>query len=315
MAQPQFPVTPGKLLSMFFGVILILIVLLVVATSWYTVDESEQAAVLTFGKVTDQIQEPGLHFKYPWPIQMVEIVSKETFSLTFGYEEKGDEVIPQISEAKMITGDENIVLADLVVQWRISDLADYLYGSEDPHRVLYSATSTALRGVIGSSAIDSALTDGKPEIEAKIREQLTSFMDRYQVGIAIVDVKLQDVDLPNDEVKKAFTEVTDAREQRNTKINEANRYMNEKYNQALGEAEAKISRAEGRKIERIEQARGDVAQFEAIYSEYVSNPAITEQRLILETLEHVLPGAEIYIMDDSEDTVKYLPIRPLTRGE
>lgn len=304
-----------QITTLFIGGIIVLLLAISLMTSWYTVDESEQAAVHTFGKVTDEVQDAGLHFKLPWPIQTVAIVSKETFSLTFGYEEKGEQVVPHLDEAKMITGDENIVLADLVVQWRIENLPDYLYQSNNPQGILYNATSSALRGVIGSSKIDSALTDGKPEIEARVRQQLSRLMEHYQVGIAIVDVKLQDVDLPTEEVRSAFTQVTDAREQRNTKINQARKYNNEKYNEALGEAEAKISRAKGQKAERIETARGDVAKFNGVYTEYVKNPEITQQRLIIESLETILPGAEIYIMDDSESTVKYLPIRPLQGGK
>ncbi|MCF6092966.1 FtsH protease activity modulator HflK [Microaerobacter geothermalis] len=307
--------TIKQVYATFFGGIILLILLLVATTSWYTVDESEQAAVHTFGKVTEQITQPGLHFKMPWPIQYVTKVSKETFSLTFGYEENGNgQTIEKTEEAKMLTGDENIVLADLVVQWRIGDVEKFLYKSNNPEQVLYNATSAALRGVIGSSKIDSALTDGKPEIERSVKDQLRKLIDRYDIGITIMDVKLQDVDLPNEEVRKAFTEVTDAREQKNTKVNEALKYKNEKYNEAQGTAAARLSIAQGTKIERIERAKGDVARFEALYQEYVNNPNITRERLVIETLEKVLPGAEIYIMDDSSETVKYLPIRPLQGG-
>lgn len=137
-----------------------LILILTVATSWYTVDESEQAVVITFGEAKDPILESGLHFKMPWPIQKVEILSKETFSLTFGYQENEDGSLTTIDgDAKMITGDENIVLTDLVVQWKITDPKKYLFNSDDPKEMLHSATSSAIRSVIGSSTIDSALTE------------------------------------------------------------------------------------------------------------------------------------------------------------
>lgn len=293
------------------AVILAALLILVALTSWYTVDESEQAVILTFGEVEEGISEPGLHFKLPWPIQSVETLSKETFSLQFGYEEKNGEIQDFPDETKMITGDENIVLADLVVQWKITNPEKYLFNSNDPKEVLYDATSASVRSIIGNSKIDDALTSGKAEIEAEVRELLSSLVEKYDIGVSILAVKLQDVELPNDDVRKAFTDVTDARETMNTKINEANKYRNQKINEAEGEKDALISRAKGEKAARIEGARGDVAVFNALYGEYKGNPEITRERLVIETLEQVLPGAEIYIMNDDGNTLKYFPIRPL----
>lgn len=293
------------------AVILAALLILVAITSWYTVDESEQAVILTFGEVEEGISEPGLHFKLPWPIQSVETLSKETFSLQFGYEEKNGEIQDFPDETKMITGDENIVLADLVVQWKITDPEKYLFNAEVPKEILYDATSASVRSIIGNSKIDDALTSGKAEIEAEVRDLLSSLVEKYDIGVSILAVKLQDVELPNDDVRKAFTDVTDARETMNTKINEANKYRNQKVNEAKGEKDALISRAEGEKAARIERARGDVAVFNALYGEYKGNPEITRERLVIETLEQVLPGAEIYIMNDDGNTLKYFPIRPL----
>ncbi|WP_102263831.1 FtsH protease activity modulator HflK [Mesobacillus jeotgali] len=292
-------------------VVLAIIIGLTAFTTWYTVDESEQAVILTFGKVEEGISEPGLHFKLPWPIQSVEKLSKETFSLQFGYEEKDGEIKEFPDETKMITGDENIVLADLVVQWKITDPEKYLYNADNPREILYDATSASVRSIIGSSEIDEALTSGKAEIEAEVRDLLSSLIEKYDMGVSVLGVKLQDVELPNDEVRKAFTDVTDARETMNTKINEAKKYRNQKLNEAQGEKDALISRAEGEKAARIERARGDVAVFNKLLVEYKNNPDITRQRLILETLEQVLPGTEIYIMNDDGNTMKYFPIRPL----
>ncbi len=299
----------------FFGVIVVGLLILLATTTWYTVDQSEQAVVHTFGKVTESINEPGLHFKMPWPIQYVRTVSKETFSATFGYEVRNGQAIIKNEEAKMLTGDENISLVTLVVQWRIEDVEKFLYNTSDPERVVLNATSAALRGVIGSSKIDDALTDGKIEIEQRIKDQLRDLVtNQYNVGVQIMDVKLQNVDLPTEDVRKAFTEVTDAREQKETKINQARKYNNEKYNEAIGTRDAKLSIAEGTKQERIQFALGDVAKFNALYQAYIDNPEVTKKRLVLETLEKILPGAEIYIMENAGDTVKYLPIRPLERG-
>ncbi|MDT8859424.1 FtsH protease activity modulator HflK [Alkalihalobacillus sp. MEB130] len=307
--------TVKQLLVGFGSLIGVAILALFLATGWYIVDESEQAALITFGKVDETITEPGLKFKLPWPIQRVEILSRGTYNLQVGYKEEDGEVVEFTREAKMITGDENILFADLAVQWRITDPEQYLYSSVDAREVLYNATSSALRTVIGSTTIDDVLTDQRPAVEAQVFENLIELLEIYQIGISIQDVKLQDVELPTDEVRRAFIEVTDAREQRLTKINEATRYRNQQINEVEGEKDAIMSRAEGTRAERIERARGDVARFDALYNEYLVNPEVTRQRLVLETLENVLPNTEIYIMDSNNDTVSYLPIRPLERGQ
>ncbi|MFJ8264468.1 FtsH protease activity modulator HflK [Peribacillus asahii] len=294
------------------GLALLIVILGIVGIStWYTVDESDQAVILTFGKVEQTVAEPGLHFKLPWPIQSVEKLSKETFSLQFGYKQEGGQISEYPNETKMITGDENIVLADLVVQWKITDPPKYLFNANDPEEILYNTTSAALRSIIGSTKIDDALTSGKAEIEADVRELLSQLIGKYDVGISVLAVKLQDVELPNDDVRSAFTAVTDARETMNTKINEASKYENKRMNEAEGEKAAILSAAEGDKTKRIETARGDVAVFDKLYAEYKSNKEITRSRLILETLEQVLPNAEIYIMNDDGNTMKYLPLRAL----
>lgn len=292
-----------------------IIALIAVFTSWYTVDESEQAVVITFGQAEETITDSGLHFKLPWPVQKVEILSKETYSLQFGYEQSEDGAIEAYDdETKMITGDENIVLTDLVVQWKITDPQKYLFNAENPKQILHSATSSAIRSIIGSSTIDDALTNGKADIELSTRDLLVSLVDKYDIGISILGVKLQDVELPNKEVRAAFTAVTDARETKSTKTNEADKYKNQKLSEAKGEKDAILSRAEGEKVARVQQAEGEVAIFKELYEEYRGNQEITRQRLVLETLENVLPNTQIYIMNDDGETLKYLPLQPTTNA-
>lgn len=297
-------------------VVIVGLFLVLGSTSFYTVDQTEYAVLVTFGKPSSSIISPGLRFKLPYPIQTVKKVSRETFSLTLGYEERSEGVTVKEQESKMITGDENIILADLEVQWQVVDPVAFIYNSEDPVNILNNATSSTLRGVIGSSLVDDALTDGRTRIMNDIRDSLVEMVDSYDIGIAIRNVNLQDVDLPTDEVSDAFKKVASAREERITKINQANRYKNEKINTAEGQKAALISKAEGVKVSRMEQARGEVAQFDAIYSEYVNNKDITRDRLMIETLERVLPDVQIYIMQENEgsNTVKYLPLDQLNKG-
>ena len=281
----------------------------------YTVDQTEFAVLSTFGKPSSDIISSGLRVKLPYPIQKVHKLSKETFSLTLGYKGKGDQMKISESESKMITGDENIILADLEVQWKIVDPIAFLYNTSDPETILYNATSSSLRSVIGSSTVDDALTDGRTKIINDIRENLVELANHYNLGISIINVNLQDVDLPTTEVDAAFKSVTDAREERITKINEANKYRNEKINQVEGEQSAILSKAEGEKISIVEKAKGDVAKFNAIYSEYKNNPNITRQRLTIQALESTYKDAKLIIVDDRGNTVKYLPIENImTKG-
>jgi len=305
-----------KTMAFVFLGFLILLGFILTFSCTYTVDQSEYAVLETFGKPSSNIINPGLNFKLPYPIQSVRKISRETFSLTLGYEETKSNMVIHENESKMITGDENIILADLEVQWRISDPIAFLYNTDQPVNILYNATSSALRGVIGSTTVDNVLTDGRAEIMNDIRSHLTTLVNDYGLGVSIVNVNLQDVDLPNEEVSNAFKKVTSAREERITKINEANKYKNEKINTAEGQKEALISKAEGERVARIEQARGDVAKFNALYSEYVNSKDITTQRLIMETLEKVLPKAKIYIMDEdsNSNTIKYLPLENIKGG-
>lgn len=307
---------PKNYTKIIIAVIILGLFLVLGSTSFYTVDQTEYAVLVTFGKPSSSIISPGLRFKLPYPIQTVNKVSRETFSLTLGYEDRSNGITVKEQESKMITGDENIILADLEVQWQVIDPIAFIYNSQDPVNILSNATSSTLRGVIGSSLVDDALTDGRTRIMNDIRDTLVKMVDAYDIGIAIRNVNLQDVDLPTDEVSDAFKKVASAREERITKINQANRYKNEKINTAEGQKAALISKAEGVKVGRMEQARGDVAQFDAIYSEYVNNKNITRDRLMIETLEQVLPDVQIYIMQDNQgsNTVKYLPLDQVKKG-
>jgi len=304
---------PGMLKKIGLGVGALLLVL-IGYSSFYTVQEQERAAILTFGKYTGETTA-GLHFKWPYPIQQVVIVPAElTQRIHIGYRQNGDVVTPVEEEAMMITGDENIVSADAVVQWKIHNIRDYLYNIDNPEQFLRNAASSSIRSVIGSEKLDYAITDGKTEIQDKVREKLLELQTKYQTGIQIIDIKFQDIEPPSGAVEEAFREVTNAREEKNTKINNAAKYENDKIPKARGEAQALIENAEAEKKSRILNAEGDVAQFNAIYAEYAKNKGVTESRLIVETLEKILPKARIFISDSSGDTVKYLPINELLRG-
>ncbi|WP_229750675.1 FtsH protease activity modulator HflK [Paenibacillus nasutitermitis] len=309
----QVDLPPGLFKKIAIGVVILLVVI-IGYSSFYTVQEQERAAILTFGKYTGETTA-GLHFKWPYPIQQVIVVPAElTQRIYIGYRQDGNKITPVEEEAMMITGDENIVSADAVVQWKISNIHEYLYNIDNPEQFLRNASSSSIRSVIGSEKLDYAITDGKTEIQDKVRERLLELQGKYHTGMQIIDIKFQDIEPPSGQVEEAFREVTNAREEKNTKINNAAKYENDKIPKARGEAQALLENAEGKKKSRILNAEGDVAQFNAIFTEYKKNPGVTQSRLIIETLEKILPKAKIFISDSSGDTVKYLPINELLRN-
>lgn len=308
---PSLP--PGMVRKIIIGAIIVLLLMLGF-TMFFTVQEGQRAAIVTFGKFTEEVG-PGLHFKLPYPIQKKIVLDADIVQrMAIGYEEVNGVVRVKEEEALMITGDENIIHADAVVEWTISNIENYLFNVDDPPQLLRYAAVSSIRSVMGSTNLDYAITDGKTAIQGEVRERLIELMDDYQSGILIRDVKFQDIEPPAGNVQQAFKEVTNAREEKNTKINNANRYANDVIPKARGEAQALIEQAEAQKKSRILNAEGDVAQFNALYEEYVKNPQVTRQRLILETLEAVLPGAKIVITDGNGGTVNYLPLNELMKS-
>lgn len=283
------------------------------STSWFRVQEHEEALVLTMGRAT-RLAGKGFHFKLPWPVEEAVILPvRLTQQLTFGYRETGSKLTDVAEEALMITGDESLVWADLLVEWKIADIKKYAFHVEEPEQLLRNAVSASLRSVMGTTNLDTAITTGKFQLQAEVENRLKGLMQEYDAGITVISVKLQDVEPPV-EVTADFKAVTDAREAKVTKVNEATKYRNEKIPQARGEAQRLIEHAEGAKVARINAAQGDVARYKAIFDAYKLNPQVTERRLILETLEQILPGADITIVDSSDGTIKYLPLAP-RKGE
>lgn len=293
-----------------------LLVIILLSTMVYTVEEQEHAAVLTFGRFTDEIVDAGLHFKAPFPFQkVIKVPAKITQKIEVGFrtDENGN-IFTVEDEALMITGDENIVHADAIVEWRIGDVKKYLYNISNGEEFLRNATVASIRSVIGSAELDYAITEGKTEIEAKSTDLLLELQERYETGIHVIALRFQDIEPPSGEVEAAFKAVTDAREEKNTKINVARRYENDRIPKARGEAQALLEAAEADKQDRINAAVGDVAKFTAIYTEYLNNPSVTEYRLVVETLEKIYPNAKVFITNDNGDVVQYLPLNELIKS-
>ena len=293
------------------GLALIVIGLFVVSaliwlgTGFYTVQPGEESALRLFGEFASTRQE-GLHWYWPTPIGARDIVAvKQIRKLEIGV--RGDTAVLQ--ESLMITGDKdendqpgeapNIVDVQLLVQYDIKNIRDFLYETVDPAGVtIKDATETALRQVVGSRPIDDVLTDKKEEIQVETKRLLQDLLDDYKTGIRVTEVKLLSVFAPI-QVQDAFDDVVRAKEDKARIINLADAYKEDIIPRARGEAARLVEAAEAFKQERINLATGQAERFKAILREYESSKQVTRQRMYLEAMEDILPGMTKFVGDPS----------------
>ncbi len=290
-------------------------VLVLVLTSFYTVDEKESAVVTTFGRVTD-VTGAGMHFKLPFGIQRVYTVEENVYQkIELGYRSvghNGDYTVVD-EESKMITGDYNIVNVDFFVEYKISDPVKYLFSSAHPELVLKNLVQSQVRNVIGSATVDSVLTTGKAEIQMRVRDLVTEVLEAYDIGLVLTDIKIQDAEPPTDEVIEAFKNVETAKQGAETAINRAKAYENAQLPQAQAQADKLLQTAEYQKQRRINEAKEQVALFEAMYDEYARNPEITRVRMYYEAIRAAFPDTKIYIdTTDGTGVQTLLPLESFT---
>ena len=292
--------------------VLFAIVIVFGLTCYYTVDDKQQAVVTTFGKVTD-ITDAGVHLKLPFGIQQVEKVDVNVYQkITLGYNPVGSGYTVDDRESAMITGDYNIVNVDFFVEYKISDPEQYLYSSNDPENILRNLVQSQVRTVVGSSTVDSVLTDGKENIQMQVRTLVTDILSQYDIGLSLVDVKIQDAEPPTQEVIEAFKNVETAKQQAETVINDAKAYKNAQLPQAQAKADKLIQNAQYLKEKRINEATEQVAMFNAMYQEYALNPQVTKSRMYNEAISQIMPGVKLYINTSSgSDVQMLLPLEDL----
>ena len=313
---PKAPIdwkSKGKLLLIIAAALLVLITCL---TSFYTVDDKQQAVITTFGKVTD-ITDAGLHFKLPFGIQQVHKVDVNVYQkIELGYtsEENGDYVVNN-NESTMITGDYNIVNVDFFVEYKISDPEQYLFSSNNPELILRNLIQSQVRNVVGSTSVDAVLTDGKENIQMQVKELVSQILEEYDIGLTLVDVRIQDSEPPTTEVIEAFKAVETAKQKAETVVNDAKAYQNAKIPEAQAQADKLLQNAQYLKQKRINEAVQQVAMFEAMYAEYANNPDITKSRMYYEAISEILPGVKLYInTGDSSGMNMLLPLESLVGG-
>ena len=300
---PNDPGSPKKKFKNIGKTLLIAAIIIFVAigtlTCFYTVDDKQQAVVTTFGKVTD-ITDAGLHIKLPFGIQQVYKVDSNVYQkIELGYASSGSSYTVNTSESTMITGDYNIVNVDFFVEYRISDPVQYLYSSNDPELILKNLIQSQIRNVVGSSTVDAVLTDGKENIQMQVKDLVSQILSEYDIGLTLVDVRIQDAEPPTAEVLAAFKDVENAKQGKDTALNNANKYRSEQIPAAEAEADQILRQAEAAKESRINEATGQVARFNAMYEEYSKFPGITKQRMYFEAMEELLPGIQVILTDEN----------------
>ena len=294
-----------------------LIVVIGVLTCFYTVDDKQQAVVTTFGQVTE-ITGAGVHFKLPFGIQQAHKVDVNVYQkIELGYRTNSDGSTHTIeSESSMITGDYNIVSVDFFVEYKIADPVKYLYASHAPELVLRNLIQSQVRNVVGSSTVDATLTDGKAGIQAQVKELVAQILQEYDIGLVLMDVRIQDSDPPTQEVTEAFKAVETAKQQAETVINDAKAYQNAKLPEAQAAADKLIQNAQYLKQNRINEAVEQVALFKAMYEEYALNPEITLSRMYYEAISKILPGVKVYVNTGSGDSMNMiLPLEKMIGGQ
>ena len=315
--QPNW--AAGKKIGRIAVIAVVIVALLIGAgTCFYTIDDKQQGVVTTFGKVTD-ITDAGVHFMLPFGIQQVHKVDVNVYQkIELGYDtgSNGGYAV-KTSESAMITGDYNIVNVDFFVEYKISDPVQYLFSSNDPELILRNLIQSQVRNVVGSSTVDAVLTDGKENIQMQVRDLVIEILEEYDIGLTLVDVKIQDSEPPTQEVIEAFKAVETAKQQAETVVNDAKAYQNARLPDAQAQADKLIQNAQYLKQKRINEATQQVAMFEAMYAEYAQNPAITKSRMYYEAISEILPGVKLYINTTSGeggDVQMLLPLETIVGG-
>ena len=269
-------------------------------TGVYMVGPDEVGVVRTFGEYT-RVTQSGLNYHFPYPIEQVNTPAiTEVKRIEIGFRTLNNGQYRTVEkESLMLTGDANIVDAEMIVQYKIKDPVAYLFNIVEPELTVRQAAEASLRTVVGRNNIDETLTTGKFKIQEETKNQIQLILDKYESGIHVVAVQLQDVSPPK-EVIGAFKDVASAKEDKNRMVNQAQGYRNDVIPKARGEAEAMIRDAEGFKQARIKRSEGDAAKFTTILKEYRKAKSITQKRLYLETMERVLPGIEKIIIPDKD---------------
>ncbi len=293
----------GKWLTGFKVVLAVLVLFILVSSSYYSIQEEEQAVVCTFGS-PKAVTTPGLHFKIPF-IQTVTKVNTTIQGFSIGYQQ---DIGEDMEDALMITSDYNFIYVDFYAEYRVTDPVKALYASENPELILKNIAQNCIRTTIGSYSVDSVLTTGKNENQSNIKQMILDKLEDYDIGIQLVNITIQDATPPTLEVENAFKEVETAKQGKETALNNANKYRNEQIPEAEAESDKILQDAEAAKQQRINEANGQVARFNSMYEEYAKYPEVTKKRMFYEAVEDILPEIKVVIQSADGNTSTVLPL-------
>lgn len=296
------PKAPKLKLKTIVTIIVILFILIGVYSSYYNVTEQQNAVVTMFGKIV-RVDTAGLHFKIPY-LQQAHKVDITTHGVGIGYTVGGNgQNMTVEDEGIMITSDFNLLNIDFYLEYRVSDPVAYLYNTTDPEAILKNVALASIRSTVANYTVDEAMTTGKSQIQADIKELIIAELQKQNIGMSIVNITVQDSEPPTAEIISAFKSVETAKQGADTAKNEALQYQNEKIPASEAEADRIIQAAEAQKSARIAEAEGQVARFEAMYEQYKLNPLITKKRLYYETVEAALADKKVIITDGQTETI------------
>ena len=295
------------------AVLLVIIVWLL--SGLYRVQPGENGIELLFGRYVNTTQ-PGLNFWAPWPIGSVQRPNVEKTNQTnIGFRSLGtigrsDNVRDIAQESLMLTGDQNIIDIDFVVQWRIKNAPNFLFNIRDPQSTVKLAAESSIREIVGQTPLEEVLATKRTEVESRTREVLQRIMDDYKAGVFIADVKMQKVDPPQ-RVIDAFNDVQRARQDKEREQNQAEKYRNDIVPKAKGEASKMKEDAKAYRERLIKEAEGEAKRFLSVYEAYKTGKDVTTRRLYLERMQDVLSRSEKVIVDKGQGGAGVVPYLPL----
>lgn len=288
----KIPQMPGSTLKY---VVIGIVVLIFLFSSFFTISPEEVGVILRFGKFS-HVADPGLNFKLPFGIDVLEKVPvQRQLKEEFGFRTESAGVRTRYSKASyldeslMLTGDLNAAEVEWIVQYRIADPYKFLFKVRETQSTFRAMTEAIVREIIGDRTVNEVLTIGRQEISVAVQIKLQELCDQYETGIKVEQVVLQDVN-PPERVKPSFNEVNQAQQEKEKSINQAQTEFNQVIPKARGQAEQKIQEAEGYALERVNMARGEATRFSALFDEYRRAKDVTRQRIYLETLNKILPN-------------------------
>jgi membrane protease subunit HflK len=277
-----------------FGLLAGLVVVVWLASGFYIVDESQRGVVLTFGKYAETTR-PGLRWRIPYPVQSAEVVNvSQVRTVELGYRNNVKSKV--LREALMLTDDENIVDIQFAVQYTVKDPEDFLFNVRRPEQVVMQVAESAMREIVGKSSMDFVLYEGREQIAAAAQKLMQDILDRYKAGVSISRVTMQNAQ-PPEQVQEAFNDAVKAKQDLERQKNEGQAYYNDVVPKARGTASRLTEEANGYRQRVVASAEGEAARFRLVLAEYAKAPAVTRERLYLETMQQIMSSTSKVMID------------------